>query len=665
MSKRILLSIVLCIYFIFGFYHLADFISADEHFWLPNSGSERIQDYWKAIVERKWENTRINDKPGITLAYTSGIALLFDDAKGQIVEKNDTYKRFDPERTKQINFFYRLPILILSGLFSLFFSWIIRKITKDSWIALWSVTGMLLSPVLLGISQIVNPDSLFWIFGSASFFSFYAFLQERQKKFAFLSTLFLGLGLASKYVTIIFIPFFFFMMLVYYFFEWETWREKQKEFYIFVLKNSFTYLLIILGGFLIFALMMPASFVELEYFYLGTIGFPGMAPIFWFVMALNLLIIFDAWFFASRGLYLFLKKMQPLKKNIAKTMYFILSLTTIFVIINWLTRNSLMDLSGISFDIKRRDSFSEIIYYRRFIMEFMPLVFSLTPIALFLLIFIWIKSFFTEIRFKTFTVILSAFFLVFYVAVIEQGLLVTVRYSIILFPFVMVLGAIALSELFTWGDSKGDRLAKKVLSIVFSAITFFFFLSQIQQNYFEGSLKKVFVERVFRNPFSVIIIVIIIWFLGKIVFKYLPWQKIKKISYSWIFFGLVILNATSLYLSVPYYFSYTNNLLPKGYIISGAWGYGGYEAAQYLNNLPDAQNLIVWADSYGLCEFFVGKCIHKEKVDTSKYPIDYYFQSLQSTIGMRFPNPKEDVPVWTKLIDDRPKSYLKLYKALK
>jgi hypothetical protein len=260
---------------------------------------------------------------------------------------------------------------------------------------------------------------------------------------------------------------------------------------------------------------------------------------------------------------------------------------------------------------------------------------------------------------------LSVFFLVFYVAVIQQGLLVTVRYSIILFPFVMVLGAIALSELFTWNDSREAGLAKKVLSIVFTAIGLLFLLSQIQQTYFDGPLKKMFVDRVFRHPFSIIIIIGFVWLLAKIIKDYLPWNKIRKTPKLVIFSVLAGLNILSLSLVAPFYFSYTNKLLPKNYIISGAWGYGGYEMAEYLNALPDAKNLTVWADSYGLCEFFVGKCIHKEKVDTVKYPIDYYFLSLQATIGMRFPNPKEDDPTKTILINDRPKSFLKLYKALK
>lgn len=663
-QAKFFLSIALAIYFIFGFYHLSDFISADEHFWLPNSGTERIKDYWTAVEKGKWKDTRINDKPGITLAYTSGIAMLIDDGKGQITENGNTIKRFDPERTKRINFLYRLPILLVSGFFSLFFFWIIKKITGDEWIALFSASGILLSPILLGISQIVNPDSLFWIFGAAALFSFYAFLQFSERKLAILASVFFGLGLATKYVSIIFIPFFFFAIIAYYFLEFGKWEGKNSDFRSRVIRNGLAYLGIIFGGFLIFALMMPASFVEPKVFYLGTIGFPGMEKVFWATMGLNFLVLFDAWIFQSRVLWKLLQKSQSLQKIVPKIFYLVLTGTVIFVLVNWLTRNSLIDLSGISFDMKRKDAFSEFPLYTRYIMEFVPLVFALTPVALFSLAFIWIKSFFHETRQKTFVFFLSTFFLVFYFAVIEQGLLVTVRYSIILFPLVMVLGAIALSEFFSKNGETENTSSKKAFLVFLVTLVILFISSLVQQNFFADDLKSAYVNRVYRSWYSIPLFLMIIGGISVSANKYLPWKKITQIPKVWIFGFLVIFNVISILLITPFYFSYTNDLLPKNYIISGAWGYGGYEAAEYLNSQPNAENLTVWTDVYGVCEFFAGKCIHKAKVDVAKYPIDYYFRSLQATIPLNFPHPMEDRSIWSRQIDGRSKSFLKINKAL-
>jgi 4-amino-4-deoxy-L-arabinose transferase-like glycosyltransferase len=662
---KILFVLALVIYFIFGFHHLTDFISADEHFWLPNSGEERIEDYWKAVADRDWKDTQINDKPGITLAWTSGIAMLFDDAKGQIVSSDHTFKQFDPARTKRINFLYRLPILLISGFFSIFFFWIIKKITGDEWIALFSAAGMLLSPILIGISQIVNPDSLFWIFGSASLFSFYAFLQFSEKKFVILASVFLGLGLASKYVSIIFIPFFFFATIVHYFFEFEKWKEDKETLRKTVIRNGLIYLAVLFGGFLIFALMMPASFVKPKIFYQSTIGFPGMEPIFWTTMAVNALVLLDAWLLKNRGLYFLLSKLQPLEKVLRKAVYFLLAGTVVFVLLNWMTRNSIIDLSDIPFDTKRRDSFSRLPYYKRYIMQFVPLVFSLTPVALFSLLFIWIKSFFEKIKLNAFIFTLSSFFLIFYIAVIEQGLLVTVRYSIILFPFAMVLGAIAIREFFQGDDSGKKNTARKLFLAFLGIILLLFVSSTIQQNFFAASskIKSAYVNAVYRGWYSLPILLLFIWGIYRLITGYFPWQKLKNIPKMFIFGFFAALNIISILLISPFYFSYTNELLPKNYIISGAWGYGGYEAAEYLNNLPDAKNLTVWADVYGVCEFFVGKCIHKAKVNTEKYPIDYYFRSLQATLPLNFPHPMEKEPVWLLHIDGRSKSFLKLNKA--
>ena len=80
----------------------------------------------------------------------------------------------------------------------------------------------------------------------------------------------------------------------------------------------------------------------------------------------------------------------------------------------------------------------------------------------------------------------------------------------------------------------------------------------------------------------------------------------------------------SLALARPFYFNYTNFLLPRDALVHDAWGYGGYEAAQYLNALPDAKHLTVWADYYGVCEFFIGRCLTAYTFDRSLVRPDYY-----------------------------------------
>ncbi len=669
-QPKFFLVIVLAIFFFFGFNHLTRFVSFDEHYWLYNSENDRIHQYWSAISEGDWENTRINDKPGITLAYTSGLALLFDNGtKDQVKFKDGTVKIFDPQKTEQINFFFRLPILLLSGLFAFYFFWIIKKITDDEWIALFSVSFIYLSPVIIGISQIVNPDSLFWIFSFSSILSFTALLKFNKKKYFWLTMFFFGLSMASKYVSMILIPFYLFMLLAFYLFEFYQWDNCLEEKRKVIMQNILAYLGIIFGGFFIFALMMPAVFVEPKYFYEGTIGFPGMAPIFWFCMLISTLIYSDARFNKNKIFFYFLEKLQIVKKIAPKLIALILLSGVVFVLINWMLRHRLIDLSDISFDMKRKEGFGDLPYLHRFIMETVPLAFASLPLIVFSLIYLWSKNIFQNIKHNYLEFVFSAFILIFYIAVIKEGLVLTIRYSIILYPISALLAALAIREFFETRQEK-EQDSKKfiaVFSIISGIIFLLLALSSIEQARIisEASL------RVFYNFHRIIfalIVVIVISIVSKLIYSILFWKKLRDLTCDWIYFLITISGLISIWLISPYYFSYSNNLLPKKYIITSGWGYGGYEAAQFMNNKPDAENTTVWTDSYGFCEFYIGKCIHKAKIRTEKYPIDYFYSTLQSQLRPNFVGPKykeDGKPIWNLEIDGRYKNFVRIFEAKK
>lgn len=664
---RILLGIALFFYFAFGLYNIKNYITFDEHFWLYNTESDRIHQYWQAIADRDWKDTRINDKPGITLAWTSGIALLLEkNPEAQVKFSDGTLKIFNPAKTQEVNMLYRFPILLVSGLFSLYFFWILRKVTGNEWVALWSAILMLLSPVLLGISQIVNPDSLFWIFGAASIFTFFAFLQDLSRKFGILTALFFGLAMASKYVAIIFIPFFFFMILADYLFNLEKYKTDLAQ---RVIKNALAYLGIIAGGLLIFSLMMPAVFVKWDYFYKGTIGFPGMEPIFWTVMLLDALILLDAWLWKSKILIMMLGKLQFLKKILPRLVSGILLAAFVFVLINWMFRHRLLDLSDIPYDFKRKDGFDNLPYLYRLLLEVAPMAFGLTPVALISLLYLWTKTLFGKISRPFIVFVLSSFFLIFYVAVIEQGLLVTIRYSIILFPLSLFFSALALEE-FIAGEQSDDLAAKnkKVnrVMLVFSFIlallgSFFTIMAVEQKKIVDETAMQYFYD--FHRVWTFIIVIGGSVLVTLLIYKALISIGRRKISAFCMAIAILVLSLPSLWLIKPFYFAYTSDMLPKKYTLTGTWGYGGYEAAQYLNTLPGSSDLTVWSDSYGFCEFFVGKCIHKEKVNLLKYKIDYYVRMAKPQLNPAFPHPMERDTVWDIAIDGRYKNFVKVYKA--
>lgn len=665
------------LYLSLGLATLSRFITADEHFWLPNYNTERIQAYWQAVKERDWEKTRINDKPGVTLAYFSGIALPFAQPyiDRQIVSDNGVVREFDPQMTEKINFLFRLPLFLFNGLFIFYFFWILRKITGDEWVAAWASMLMLFSPVLLGISQIVNPDTLFWVFGAAVLFTFFAHLKFRDLKYRWLTALFFGLMLLSKYVGVIFFPFFVVMIFLDYLFRHEQYKQSPDQFPTLVKKDLTAYWTIIGGGSLVFVLLMPAALINPRIFFESTVGFGGIWPIFVLMLILQAVLLGDALFLKSKGMLSLLSRLAPWRWILEKGVYATLLMTVLFVLFNWMLNNSLYDLSRIPFDAKTKATFStDNTFVERFVVEFVPLVFALTPPTLLALIFFWARALFVPFRDRLFALMLSCFILIFYLAVIEQGLLVTVRYSILLFPITLVLGALGLRALFDTKDeamtgrdqnATGEKRARAFFSMILGVFTIIFGFMLLYQSL---SKSEALAWKTAVNKYTLyyaLVSVALIGLSGIAAFLYqrlFVWFKKRAFAPVWITLFIFLVSLVPLARASPHFFVYTSELLPKEYVITGSWGYGGYETAQYLNQKPNANNLTLWSDAYGVCEFFVGKCIRKQKLDVNKYPIDYFFLSYKGQLRPKFPYAIDEVE-WNYVIDGRKKNYMRLFKS--
>ena len=645
--------IAIVIFFAITIPNSTDYTTADEHFWLPNLGEERVLDYWRELLKGDFEDTEINDKPGVTLAYLSGIAIPFTqhlyeahrtDYEGEL----NKIRQYKPEITNTMHFAYRIPIILFIGFFALYFFWILKKITKNEHASALAVVFILLSPVLLGISQIVNPDTTFWVFGLSSMLTFIAYAQYRTKKFALLTTLFLGLSLASKYVSIIFFPFFLLLLGCWYLFSQDKRYHNQKTFSTILTQDIFVYYGVLFGGTVLFSLMMPAAIVDPEVLYESTIGFPGMLPIFIITVILTLLVLLDAFFLKSKFVFSLLSYLRPHTHILERLLYGTLLLSTLFVLFNWVSKNSLVDLSDIPYYAKTKESFTtDNPYIVRYIMQFVPLVFALAPLTLFLLIFFWIRAFFLENSQRFFTFIISLFFVVFYIAVVEQGLLVTVRYSIILFPLALILASIGLIDIL-YKKTPLTRWTPLLVSGAF-AIPILAFVG-IRYVYIHEGADYFFRRRaesiVGTNEILIAIISMLIgtgigWLLWKISKKII--EKITPQSFAWIAIVCIAISGLSLRNASPHFFLYMNDFLHTDYVLNDPWGYGGYEAAQYLNSLPNAENLTLWANAHGVCEFFVGKCIMSQKLDITTYTVDYLFYTHRGSLGTKF----ETAPVET------------------
>ncbi|NTU66682.1 MAG: phospholipid carrier-dependent glycosyltransferase [Candidatus Moranbacteria bacterium] len=557
-SKLALLALVpLAVYFSFGLYHLTDFSTADEHYWYYNSTS-RIFQYWDAIKNENWIATRINTKPGVTLAYVSGIGTIFEKTPDtRMTLKGSGYTVNDPDRMKEVNLAFRLPLLIFNGLFGLVLMWLIGKLTGKIWLGLLAGSLILLSPIIIGISQIVNPDSMLWEFSVASILSFLIYLKDDKWKYAFLTGFFLALSFLSKYAAIILVPFFILTLAIEFYYGFEQWNKDgvlHKKARRFIAG----YFLILAVAAAVFSLLMPAVFVDPSILYQGTIGFKKTSPLLAFLglFLFVALIFLDAGIRKSRFLLLFLSKTKKIFMALVPFVSALIALSFLAVFLNYALDNKPFVIKDVPFNAGRDKIFFSKSIMTKIFLELYPIIFSLTPIVFFSALFAWIKGISNPFSEKKLVFILSAFIISFYAGVLQQKLLISIRYGVMLYPIISILAAIGIYELFDW-----EKLRSR-------------------------------------------------WRIA-------------------IYVGAIAISSISLWLIKPFYFNYTNDMLPKSRIITGAWGYGGYEAAEYLNALPDSDKLVVWTDYWGFCPFFRGTCIKstgikKKSLIESGMNIDYY-----------------------------------------
>jgi hypothetical protein len=89
---------------------------------------------------------------------------------------------------------------------------------------------------------------------------------------------------------------------------------------------------------------------------------------------------------------------------------------------------------------------------------------------------------------------------------------------------------------------------------------------------------------------------------------------------------LVIVLCINTYQTKLFLFNYTSPFLKKDFVIHDAWGYGLYQAAEYLNALPAAEKPIyIWSDRNGICQFLVAhvQCVSGFKIDRQQTPLSY------------------------------------------
>lgn len=606
-----LLIFPLAVYFFFGFQHLTKFETADEHYWMYSNNVQnnywqqnngRIQQYWTAIATQKWEKTRINDKPGITLAYVSGIGAFFKTNLEAKLFSGELAPLSKIDKAEKVNFYFRFPLLIFNGLFMLGLFYLLRKMFRSDWVALLACSSMLLSPVVVGISQIVNPDSLLWEFGFAALLSFLIYLRDQGRKFLFATALFLGLSLLTKYSSVIFFPFFLAIFLLYLFINQK--ELSQGEGFKKIAKLATGLYWIFLGSLVLYAVIMPDNLVNYKHFLKGSIGFKGMQFLFLGIFLLNGAVLIDAKWFKSWLTFWLIGKITILEKLGISLIILLPVIIFLATLGNTLLGSDLLGLFKVPFDGSEYQFFGRSAWQLITLRQFAPLVFSLSPLILLAFIYASFKNLKQCAQFHWFAVVGNAFIVFYVLAISLQKVSLTIRYGILLYPVVITLASLGIFQFFSRYASK-RKILGLMCAVIFSA------------------------------------------------------------------------GVTSLWLARPFYFNYTNFLLPEKYLIADGWGYGGYEAASYLNSLPNVQTMRVWADYNGVCVFFNGNCsankltmqnIRNDAKKTNELaPFEYFVSNRRGYILsyrlwdslLAEYNSKE---VFKIEIGRRPENFMKVYK---
>lgn len=538
----VVLGIILVSRLFFGFFQLGQDYYSDESLWF----FDRIEQYWKNIAEKDWLNTRPSDKPGITVSIISGIALLWEDPK---------YFDEGQKHTEELPRFFttiRAPIVIFSTLAILiFFLFLSSLLGKPS--ALLATVFIGLSPVLLGISRLVNPDALLWIFLPLSFFAYLTFIlnNSSQNKFLVFSGIFLGFALLTKYIANFLIVFIFLTILYQALFRSAT-RQTLNS---FMKKSWLNYLSWIIIALSVFTLLYPGVWVKHNRLLTGTIESQAFGNFGWIFLSILALTIAETFFFKNQFSYQAFKYLKQFKKHIDAIIWlwsgfiFLILLSSIYFSFPLINFNSIL--------IAPKSSYREFGFASMYLASFMPLIFSLgilSFLGIILSFFFnapWQKKY--SVQDKKIILLSWLFIHGYYLASINASVAPSLRYQIILIPIVLVIAALGwkpiLQKLFFY-----TKIKQTNLNLLFVALfTFLLFTSE---------------------------------------------------------------NLLALYLQKPYYFSFNNPFLPQTMVINPKdMGEGNYEVAMWLNEQPNAKEISLWSDRSGICKFFIGHCNDTRKIE--------------------------------------------------
>lgn len=427
----ILVLFATIIHLSFGLLNIGKEAYVDEKLWIY----DRIEQYWDNIHERDWKNTRPSDKPGVTTALASGPGLLFFDPtdfdEGNL-QKDRIPSLFHAFRTPQ---FLIITTLILLSFF------LVKKLLGPT-IALFATTFMMLTPLLLGISRIINPDALLWIILFLCFLSFLLYLKKSTLNWIYIAGFFLGLALLTKYIANIFVVFFLAIILIDLIFREEKDRTLHNT-----IKNRVThYAILLFTALSTFFILYPGVWVKHDRLLLATLHSEAFASTWIYFVIICAVIALDTFFFKNIIFQKVINFFRTYRKWLAATVVGLFSLSALLTLYNVYTDMSLFDFSHIIESPK--SAYKETSLLAIYTTSFYPLLFGITPLV-FLFSFFALCRLFVHKKWSTTQLTIFygiIFILLYYVASTVNHIVPIVRYQIILYPFMILIASIGLYE---------------------------------------------------------------------------------------------------------------------------------------------------------------------------------------------------------------------------
>ncbi|MBU2028509.1 hypothetical protein KJ761_01295, partial [Patescibacteria group bacterium] len=367
----------------------------------------------------------------------------------------------------------------------------------------------------------------------------------------------------TKYVANILYIFYFLLIFLDYFIH-KSHYEKEGLARYFRQAIGDYFVLVFLSLFTFF-LFLPAAWVDIRRLLEGTILSKAFLPIWPAFAAIIAFILADIVFWKNKITEKIMHFFFRFSRPIIKIIIFLFLFFTLGMLINTYSGMKFYDLESIIASPK--SAYTANNFSGMMLANFFSLFFGITPIAFLAIIGLCLFNLFSKkepAKNYFWTFYLILFILIYYTASVWSNVSATIRYQIVLFPLAFILAGIGVNNLIQ---------------------------SDITKKY---------------------------------ILKYIPKYMLTTLLY----FILVLSSVYSLWSVRPFYFSYASDLLPPEYILNlKDMGGGSYEAAQYLNSIPDVHNISIWTDKRGVCYFFNGICNSGVGLEKGKKEIDYFVVS--------------------------------------